>query len=114
MRQDDGAIFGQSAVEYVRQFNIDWAIISVGGIDNQLNLTDYYPLESEFSRAIIEQAHEVIVVTDRSKFGRVGLAKICKMEAIDILITNPPIPAEIFRKLDPMNVRLITQSSQID
>ena len=114
VRQDDGAIFGQSAVEYVRQFNIDWAIISVGGIDNQLNLTDYYSLESEFSRAIIEQAQEVIVVTDRSKFGRVGLAKICKMEAIEILITNPPIPAEIFRKLDPMNVRLITQSSQID
>lgn len=114
VRQDDGAIFGQSAVEYVRQFNIDWAIISVGGIENQLNLTDYYSLESEFSRAIIEQAQEVIVVTDRSKFGRVGLAKIYKMEAIDILITNPPIPAEIFRKLDPMNVRLITQSSQID
>ena len=38
VRQDDGAIFGQSAVEYVRNFNVNWAIISVGGIDNQLSL----------------------------------------------------------------------------
>ena len=113
VRQDDGAIFGQSAVEYIRQFNVDWAIISVGGIDNQLNLTDYYPLESELSRAVIEQAQEVIVVADRSKFGRVGLAKICKMEVIDILITNPPIPSEISRELHSMDVRLITQSSQV-
>ena len=38
VRQDDGAIFGQSALEYVRNFNVNWAIISVGGIDNQLSL----------------------------------------------------------------------------
>ena len=114
VRQDDGAIFGQSAVEQVRNFNVNWAIISVGGIDNQLNLTDYYPLESEFSRALIEQAQEVVVVADRSKFGRVGLAKICKMDEIDILITNPHIPKGIARKIHSMNVKLITDFTHIE
>ena len=113
VRQDDGAIFGQSAEEYVQHFNVNWAIISVGGIDNQLNLTDYYPLESEFSRAVIEQAQEVVVVADRSKFGRVGLAKICKMDEIDILITNPPIPKGVASKLHSMNVKLITDFTHI-
>jgi DeoR/GlpR family transcriptional regulator of sugar metabolism len=70
-------------------------------------------LESEFSRAVIEQAQEVVVVADRSKFGRVGLAKICKMDEIDILITNPPIPKGVASKLHSMNVKLITDFTHI-
>lgn len=108
VRSDDGAIFGRSAVEYVRQFNVHWAVISVGAIDNQLNLSDYHPWESEFSRAVIEEAQEVIVVADRSKFGRVGLAKVCSLEAVDYLVTTSPLPPEITRRLKNLDVKLMT------
>ncbi|MBT4015045.1 MAG: hypothetical protein HOF14_03885 [Deltaproteobacteria bacterium] len=52
-------------------------------------------MKSELSLAVIEQAQEVIIVADCSKFGQVGLSKICKMEVIYVFITNPPIPLKI-------------------
>jgi len=70
-------------------------------------------LKSELSRVVIKQAQEVIIVSDCSKFGQVGLSKICKMEVIYVFITNPPIPLKISRDLHSMDVRLVTQSSQV-
>lgn len=95
MRADDAAVFGASAVAFVREFAVRTAILSIGGIDVEHGLMDYQAAEAEFCQAVIGQAGRVIVVADQSKFGRRGFRRACGFDEIDLLITDAPPPVEI-------------------
>ena len=92
LRADDAAAFGSSALDFVRQFTVQFAILSVGAIDAQEGLMDFHLCEAEFSRAIIGQAERVFVAADHTKFGRKGFVKICELDEIDTLVTSAPPP----------------------
>jgi DeoR family glycerol-3-phosphate regulon repressor len=94
LRADDGAALGPTATDFVAQFYVRTAILSIGAIDIDQGLTDYDLAEAAFSRVVISRAERKIVVADHSKFGRRGLVGICPLERIDLLITDRKPPAE--------------------
>ena len=92
LRPDDAAAFGSSALGFVRQFKAKVAILSIGGINDQGELTDFHLAEAEFSRALMQQAEQVWVLADQSKFGREAPMKVGTLDDVDVLFTdgNPP------------------------
>lgn len=99
-----GCALGPAAAEFVAQFRVRTAFLSAGAIDARDGLTDFDMAEAQFSRALIEAAERVIVVADRSKFGKRALVRACAIDRIDMLITNAPPPPDLAESLDRAGV----------
>jgi DeoR family glycerol-3-phosphate regulon repressor len=91
VRPTDGGIVGATTVDLIRQFRVD---IGISAIDEDGTLLDFDIREVHVSRAIIENARRVILVTDSSKFARSAPARLATLADIDILVTDRlPSPA---------------------
>ena len=92
VRQSDGAIVGDEAVEFIRRFRADFAIIGCSGIDEDGAVMDFDLREVAVSRAIVENARRSILVCDRLKFERTAPVRICSVADIHAVVTDAPPP----------------------
>lgn len=106
LRAHDGAVLSAGAIEFYRQFRADWAILSVGAIDLVGGLMDHFHEEALFARALIDQADQLAVVADATKFGQRALVTICPLKAVDRLVTNAPPPPLFDSLLREADVRV--------
>lgn len=114
LRPDDWATFGPAAIDFVRQFHVNYAILSIGGVTEQGAFMDYHLEEAEFSRAVIEQARKTIVVADHSKFGNTNFIKVCNFDQIDMVVVDRPPPTSIMAGFEEAGVVVINgQEAQI-
>src|SRR6185312_9429636 len=88
VRRSDGAVIGSAAVDLIRQFKVDTAVIGASALDEDGTLLDYDALEVNVSRAIIENARRVLLVCDRMKLERAAPVRIGHMSQIDAFITD--------------------------
>ncbi len=88
VRQSDGGIVGSTAVDLIGQFRVDMAVIGTSAIDADGTLLDFDIREVQASRAIIEHARKVVLVTDSSKFARSAPVRVAHLSEIDILVTD--------------------------
>jgi DeoR/GlpR family transcriptional regulator of sugar metabolism len=80
---------GALAAEAIRRFNVDKLFLSVSAVDlRRGQIAISHPALAEAQRAMIEIAHEVIVVADHSKFTRNALTVIAPLEAVDWIVTD--------------------------
>ena len=94
VRRTDGGIVGSTAVGLIGQFRVDLAVIGTSAIDADGTLLDFDIREVQASRAIIEHARKVVLVTDSSKFARSAPVRVAHLSEIDILVTDRlPSPA---------------------
>ncbi|NTJ41876.1 DeoR/GlpR transcriptional regulator [Agrobacterium larrymoorei] len=94
VRGTDGGIVGEAAVDFIRQFKVDFAVIGVSAIDNDGALLDYDFREVKVAQAIIANARHVILVTDSSKFDRTAPVRIGHLSQVHTFITDHcPVPA---------------------
>lgn len=107
LRSDDAAAFGPAARDFVRQFQVQHAVLSIGAINAASGFMDFHLCEGEFSRAVMEQAERTMVVADRSKFGRRGVVKVCDAEEVDVLVTDARPPASYARRLRAAGVEVL-------
>ena len=113
LRADDWATFGSAAIEFVRQFHVDYAVLSIGGITDAGNLMDYHLEEAEFSRAVIRQARKSIVVADHSKFGNQNFVRVCDFDEVDMLVVDRLPPAKFINALGDAGVSLINGQDRV-
>ena len=108
IRSSDGAILGESAVEFISQFRADIAVIGAAAIASDGELLDYDLREASVTRAIISCARNVILATDSSKFG--NMAPVCfgHLDQIDTLVTDPNSPAALKTLCEDLGVSLLT------
>ncbi len=112
LRADDGAALGPSALEFIQQFSVKTAILSIAAIDLDEGLMNHYLEEAEFTRVVVERAERVIVVADHSKFGRRALIHVMPMERIDVLVTDRTPTAAFEQMLTEAGVELVVSPAQ--
>jgi DeoR family transcriptional regulator, glycerol-3-phosphate regulon repressor len=105
---DDASSFGPASLEFVKQFKVKYAIISVGGITSRGELVDFHLIEAEFSRAAMGQAEESWIIADSSKFGRDTPVRVCPLSEVSVLVTDAEPPAEIARVCREAGVQIRT------
>ena len=98
VRRSDGGVVGSAAVDLIRQFKVDYAVIGTSGIDPDGALLDFDYREVRVSQAIIENARKVVLVADKVKFDRSAPVRIGHLSDIDIFVTDH-IPSEPLRDL---------------
>ena len=88
VRRSDGAVIGGGAVDSIRQFKVDTAVIGASALDEDGSLLDFDALEVTASRAIIENARRVMLVCDRMKLQRAAPVRIAHMSQIHTFVTD--------------------------
>lgn len=107
IRHDEGSISGAVSMLEMDNFHISKAILSAGGITAEHGLSDYNIEEALIRKKIIEQAKEVILVADSSKFGKDVLAHICPISDINLIITDKGLAHEEIRKFEEKNLKIV-------
>lgn len=86
-------LVGPVAESTIRSYNLDVMLLGVDGIDAKMGCTTHDHVEAETNTAMVQQAKQVIVLADATKIGRVAFAGICRLDEVDILITEKTTPA---------------------
>ena len=95
LRRVDGGLVGGLAVELVKQFKFDFAILGCSAIDTDGDLLDFDGQEIMVSQAALKQSRQVMVVSDHLKFTRTAPLKICSLNDVDKLFTDMLLPAKL-------------------
>lgn len=93
VRQSDGAIVGEDAVEFISRYKVDYAVIGASALDEDGAVLDHDPREVSVARAILRNARTTILVCDHSKFDRTAPVRICNLAELDYFVTDAPPPS---------------------
>lgn len=88
VRGADGGIVGEAAVDFIRQFKVDYAVIGASAIDHDGALLDFDFREVKVAQAIIANARHVILVADSGKFERTAPVRIGHLRQVNTFITD--------------------------
>lgn len=106
VRGRDQGIVGEAAVDFIRQFKVDLALIGISGIEADGTLRDYDYREVKVAQTIISHAREVWLAADISKFNRPAMVEVATLSQIDRLFTDAPPPDPFATLLADAQVRL--------
>lgn len=95
LRHSDGGIVGEAAVDFIRQFKVDFAIIGASAIDSDGSLLDYDYREVKVAKTIISSARTSILVADAMKFDRTAPVRIGHLSQLDHFVTETAPPPSI-------------------
>ena len=106
VRGRDQGIVGEAAVDFIRQFKVDIALIGISGIESDGSLRDYDYREVKVSQTILTHAREVWLAADHSKFNRPAMVEMGTISQIDHLFTDAEPPAPFAAMLEEAQVQL--------
>jgi DeoR family glycerol-3-phosphate regulon repressor len=92
VRRSDGAILGAEAVDYIRQFRVDYAVIGAAAMAEDGSLLDFDLAEVQICRAMMDGARHVILALDGAKFGRSAPVMLSALERVNTVVTAGKIP----------------------
>ncbi len=88
VRRSDGAILGETAVDFIRMFRADIGVIGSAAVSRDGALLDYDLREASVARAIVECSEHVILAADMTKFVGKGPVQIGHLSQVDTLVTD--------------------------
>jgi len=88
IRTPSDALVGPVAINALAELHVDLVFIGVHGMSPDTGFTTPNLREAETNRALIGSGRRLVVVTDHSKWGVVGISTIARLNQADILITD--------------------------
>lgn len=106
LRRSDGGIVGEAAVDFIRQFKVDNAVIGTSAIDRDGSLLDYDYREVKVAQAIIENARNTVLVADSMKYERTAPVRIGHVSQLDHFVTDQAPPEELAQVCSDSGLRI--------
>ena len=75
------------------------AFVGCNGVDPEVGVTNVNLPEAEVKRAMLLAARRRAIVADGSKVGAVELAKVCDIEEVHLIITDPSADPEVLTEI---------------
>jgi DeoR/GlpR family transcriptional regulator of sugar metabolism len=101
----DGGVCGPDTLEYLRRFHVSKAIIGASRLDAG-GPSDVVSASAWIKRVMIEQAEQVILAVDKSKFDQRAFESVCALSSLDYLATDAPPPPALARALAEAGVQV--------
>jgi DeoR family glycerol-3-phosphate regulon repressor len=95
VRHSDGGVIGEATSDFIKQFQMDFAIIGISGLSEDGALLDFDFREVKVSQAILDNAKTIILAVDSSKFGRRAMVKQGDLSQISVMVTDAQPPASL-------------------
>lgn len=92
VRQGDGAVVGQDAVDFISRYKVDFAVIGASSLDEDGAVLDFDVREVSVARSMLRNSRTRILVCDSSKFEVTAPIRICDVADLDCFVTDlaPP------------------------
>lgn len=103
---DYHAAFGAEAKAFCRRFAPDLTILSMGAVDAERGFLDFDADEAAFKQTLLEQARNIVVLADHSKFARSGFIQVAAFADVQELVTDRAPPADVQRVAAEWNTRV--------
>jgi DeoR/GlpR family transcriptional regulator of sugar metabolism len=88
-RPTGDCFIGPLTLDALSEFTVNVAFIGVTGLsDDVFTVADLG--EAHVKRSVIDRARRVVVLMDNSKLGIVDFARVCDLDAVDVIVTNTP------------------------
>jgi len=106
-RASEEGMVGPMAVAAIDQFHVTKTFIGIDGASVKQGFTAHFLESADLVRKMADQADEVIVISDSSKFAKSGFARILQFNEVDTLVTDNGITPEFEKELTNANVRVV-------
>jgi DeoR/GlpR family transcriptional regulator of sugar metabolism len=107
LRSSELSLIGHITELALKEVRIDKVVLGIPAISLEAGLTNDYLPEVMTDRTIIEAAHELILVADHTKFGRVASAYLTPIERVTTLVTDSETPSAILNSIRELGVQVI-------
>ena len=107
LRHSDGGIVGEAAVEFIRQFQVDYAVIGASAIDADGALLDFDYREVSVAKAIMAGSRHAVLVADSMKLSRSAPVRIGHLADLDTFVTDAPLPEPLERLCAEAGVEVV-------
>jgi DeoR/GlpR family transcriptional regulator of sugar metabolism len=107
VRTPSDALVGPVAVSALHQLHLDIVFLGVHGMTERAGFSTPNLLEADVNRALVGAANRLVVVTDHSKWGQVGLSSIARLDEADMLITDSGLDPDAARLLGELVGELV-------
>jgi DeoR/GlpR family transcriptional regulator of sugar metabolism len=98
---------GPNTLDALRGLHADKMFLGTDGLTFSSGITTANVLEAEVDRAMVRAASQIIVVTESSKIGGIGLANIMSLTEIHTLITDTDAPADFVAQLRAAGIEVV-------
>ena len=106
LRKQSLSLQGSQAESSLNTYSFDTLFLGVDGLDLQFGLTTHDEAEARLNHRMVERARRIVVLTDASKFGRVSLHRIARLEEVHTVITDAGIGDEYREGLQRLGIEL--------
>lgn len=105
-RNESMAFYGNAAEEKVKNYCVDYAILSCKGMDIQKGITDTREQFAELKKSFFGSAKKVVLAIDHTKFDKVSFVHFADFDSVDIVVTDVE-PDERWKRLfEEKNIEL--------
>lgn len=106
------SVTGSMAIDFLSDINIDIAFIAPSGYSQSNGFSCGNYAESELKNFIVKKSRTVIMMMDTSKLDKNLPYTFCRLQDIDILITDKPIPVSFLDTSAYPDLRIIVCSDK--
>jgi DeoR family transcriptional regulator, fructose operon transcriptional repressor len=100
-------VVGPQTIDNLKNLHADKLFLGTDGLTFTQGITTANVLEAEVDQAMVKASSMVIVVSDSSKIGVIGLASIMALNRIDKLVTDSDAPPDFVEMLRSQGVEVI-------
>ncbi len=107
VRSSSQEAVGPTAEAFLSDYNVDVSFLGVDGVDAIAGCTNYDPDGARVNAALQQRARLNVVLADATKISRVGLARVCAMSDVDVLITDTRAPQVALDQISEQGCRVV-------
>ncbi len=100
-------LIGPLGTKILDELTLDVTYLGVDAVDPVAGATAHHEGEASINRMLAARARKVVVVADSSKIGARAFARICGVEAVDVLVTDQDASDEDVRRFEERGVEVI-------
>jgi len=108
LRPQSLELVGALAESTFNSVNVGTAILGTDGITAGAGVTTHDETEARTNHAMVSKAGHTVVVADASKIGHAALARCCRIDEIDMLITDDEADADELERIRCTGVEVVT------
>ncbi|MFP4375195.1 MAG: DeoR/GlpR family DNA-binding transcription regulator [Spirochaetaceae bacterium] len=104
-RKEAGSFIGPLAVAALESMQIDMAFLGTSGFSKSGVFSSQNTIESELKTQVIRRAGRIVMVVDKTKFGRTAFAVFAGADEVDLVVTDAEVGE--LPELDALDVEVL-------
>jgi len=108
VRRPEGSIVGPLAQQSLTGLRFDTTILTCCAAAPPVGVTAYDLDDAAIKQALRHASQRTILIAEGAKFTRSAMAVVCRLDEVDVLVTDDSAPAEVLASLSESGVHVVT------